>query len=79
MYYRRSTMEVAKRSEPHAFAVISMRWVVERAISWLKKYRRLWENCERKLVSLKVLEVFPPGTFLQPLPPSRFRLSTFRL
>ncbi len=47
----RATVEVAKRSELHAFAVIPKRWVVERTISWLEKCRRLWKNCERKLES----------------------------
>lgn len=43
------TVEVAKRSEPHTFAVIPKRWVVERSFAWLEKCRRLWKNCERKL------------------------------
>ena len=42
-------VEVARRNELHTFAVIPKRWVVERSISWLEKYRRLWKNCERKL------------------------------
>lgn len=46
-----ATVEVAKRSELHTFAVIPKRWVVERTISWLEKCRRLWKNCERKLES----------------------------
>ncbi len=46
-----ATVEVAKRSELHTFAVIPKRWVVERTISWLEKCRRLWKNCERKLQS----------------------------
>ena len=41
--------EVAKRNELHTFAVIPQRWVVERSFAWLKKCRRLWKNCERKL------------------------------
>ncbi len=44
-----STVEVAKRSELHKFAVIPKRWVVERCFGWLEKCRRLWKNCERKL------------------------------
>lgn len=47
-----ATVEVAKRSELHTFAVIPKRWVVERSISWLEKCRRLLKNCERKLASL---------------------------
>lgn len=46
-----ATVEVAKRSELHPFAVIPKRWVVERTICWLEKRRRLWKNCERKLQS----------------------------
>lgn len=45
------TVEVAKRSELHKFAVIPKRWVVERSFAWLEKCRRLWKNCERKLNS----------------------------
>ena len=44
-----ATVEIAKRSELHKFAVIPKRWVVERSFSWLEKCRRLWKNCERKL------------------------------
>ncbi len=44
-----ATVEVAKRSELHTFAVIPKRWVVERSFAWLEKCRRLWKNCERKL------------------------------
>lgn len=46
-----ATVEVAKRSEMHTFAVIPKRWVVERSFAWLEKCRRLWKNCERKLNS----------------------------
>ena len=45
----KTTVEVVKRSELHAFKVIPKRWVVERSFSWLEKCRRLWKNCERKL------------------------------
>ncbi len=44
-----ATVQVAKRSELHTFAVIPKRWVVERSFAWLEKYRRLWKNCERSL------------------------------
>jgi transposase len=44
-----ATVQVAKRTELHTFAVIPKRWVVERSFSWLEKHRRLWKNCERKL------------------------------
>lgn len=41
-----ATVEIAKRSELHTFAVIPRRWVVERSFAWLEKCRRLWKNCE---------------------------------
>jgi transposase len=44
-----ASVEVAKRSELHQFAVIPKRWVVERSFAWLEKCRRLWKNCERKM------------------------------
>jgi transposase len=44
-----ASVEVAKRSELHKFAVMPKRWVVERSFAWLEKCRRLWKNCERKL------------------------------
>lgn len=43
------TVQIAKRSELHKFAVIPKRWVVERSFAWLEKNRRLWKNCERRL------------------------------
>jgi len=46
-----ATVQVAKRNEPHSFAVIPQRWVVERSFAWLDKCRRLWKNCERTLNS----------------------------
>ena len=44
-----ATVQVAKRSELHTFAVIPKRWIVERSFSWLENCRRLWKNTERKL------------------------------
>lgn len=44
-----ASVDIAKRSEPHTFAVIPKRWVMERSFAWLEKCRRLWKNCERKL------------------------------
>ena len=44
-----ATVEVAKRSELHKFAVIPKRWIVERSFGWLDKCRILWKNCERYL------------------------------
>jgi len=42
-------VEIAKRRASHKFEVIPKRWVVERSLSWLEHFRRLWKNCERKL------------------------------
>ncbi len=44
-------VEVVKRSELHKFVVLPRRWVVERLFGWLDKFRRLWKNCERKLLT----------------------------
>jgi transposase len=44
-----ATVQIAKRSELHTFAVMPQRWIVERSFAWLEKNRRLWKNCERKL------------------------------
>ena len=41
------TVQLAKRSELHKFAVIPKRWVVERSFAWLEKNWRLSKNCER--------------------------------
>lgn len=43
------TVQIAKRSELHKFAVIPKRWVVERSFAWLEKNRRLCKNSERWL------------------------------
>ena len=43
------TVQIAKRSELHTFAVMPKRWIVERSFAWLEKNRRLWKNCERLL------------------------------
>jgi len=44
-----ATVQIAKRSDLHTFAVMPKRWVVERSFAWIEKCRRLWKNCERKL------------------------------
>ena len=44
-----ATVQIARRQELHTFAVMPMRWVVERSFAWLEKCRRLWKNCERKI------------------------------
>ena len=43
------TVQIARRSELHAFKVLPQRWIVERSFAWLEKNRRLWKNCERWL------------------------------
>ena len=45
----RATVQVAKRNELHAFAVMPRRWIVERSFAWLEQSRRLWKNTERQL------------------------------
>lgn len=52
-----ATVEVVKRNELHAFAVMPKRWMVERDFGWLEKCRRLWKNCERKLTTSKQMVV----------------------
>lgn len=44
-----ASVEIVKRNELHTFAVMPIRWVVERSFAWLEKCRRLWKNCERNL------------------------------
>ena len=47
-------IEIAKRSELHAFAVLTKRWIVERTIAWLNRCRSLakdWENLNRKALA----------------------------
>jgi transposase len=44
-----AAVEIAQRTEPHRFAVMPKRWVVERSFAWLDKCRRLWKNCKRRL------------------------------
>lgn len=41
------TLEVITRPVAHEFKVIRRRWVVERSIGWLMRYRRLCRNYER--------------------------------
>jgi transposase len=42
-------VDVVTRNELHTFAALQRRWVVERTLAWLEKFRRLWKNCERKM------------------------------
>ena len=44
-------VQVVKRSELNTFVVMTKRWIVERSFAWLEKCRRLWKNCERKLLT----------------------------
>ena len=61
-------VEIAKRNELHRFAVLPKRWVVERSFSWLKKNRRLWKNCERRLsTSLQMVALAFLGVLLRRL------------
>jgi transposase len=41
------TLEIVKRSDPHAFQVVRRRWVVERTFGWLMRCRRLVRDYER--------------------------------
>jgi transposase len=42
-------VQVAKRHELPAFAVMPQCWVAEWSFAWLEKCRRLWKNTERLL------------------------------
>jgi transposase len=42
-------VEAVKRNELHTFVVLPRRRVAERVFGWLKKFRRLWKNCDRKI------------------------------
>ncbi|MFZ6759369.1 IS5 family transposase [Undibacterium sp. Ji50W] len=44
-----ASVQIAKRNELHAFAVMPQRWVVERSFAWIEKCHRCWKNCEREL------------------------------
>ena len=47
-------IEIVKRNELHKFVVLPKRWIVERAIAWLNRCRRLakdWENLNRKALA----------------------------
>ena len=41
------TVQIAKRSELHKFAVMPKRWVVERSFAWAARFRRLAKDYER--------------------------------
>ena len=62
------TVQIAKRSELHKFAVIPQRWVVERSFAWLEKNRRLSKNHERWLTtSLQFIHLAFLGLLLRRL------------
>ena len=44
----RCTVEIVKRSDLHTFKVLPRRWVVERTLGWLGRYRRLNRDYERQ-------------------------------
>ncbi|GAA4256469.1 IS5 family transposase [Dactylosporangium darangshiense] len=44
----RITVQVVKRTEAHVFTVLPRRWVVERSLAWLLRYRRLARDYERR-------------------------------
>jgi hypothetical protein len=39
---------IAERGQPHGTGPGTSRWVVERTISWLRGFRRLWIRRERR-------------------------------
>ena len=43
------TVQIAKYSKLHKFAVVTRRGVVERSFAWLEKNRRPCKNCKRWL------------------------------
>jgi transposase len=44
----RIRMQIVKRAEAHAFKILPRRWVVERTLGWLMRYRRLARDYERR-------------------------------
>ena len=41
------TIEIVKRNELHRFVVLPKRWIVERTLAWISRYRRLARDFER--------------------------------
>jgi putative transposase len=39
--------EIVKRSDEHKFVVLPKRWIVERTLAWISRYRRLAKDFER--------------------------------
>jgi transposase len=42
------TLQILTRTEAHTFRVVPRRWVVERSLGWLLRYRRLVRDYERR-------------------------------
>jgi transposase len=62
-------VEEVKRNELHTFAILPKRWVVERTLGWLEKFRRLWKNCERKIhATLQMTVLAFISLLLEPVP-----------
>ena len=54
----RLQIEIVKRSELRRFVVLPKRWLLERTIAWLNRYRRLskdWENHSRTALAFLYL------------------------
>lgn len=41
------TVQIVKRSDLHKFVVLPKRWIVERTLAWISRYRRLAKDYER--------------------------------
>ena len=41
------TLQIVSKRDPHAFAVLPRRWVVERTFAWISKHRRTVRDYER--------------------------------
>ena len=67
------TVQIARSTELHRFAVLPKRWVVERSFAWLEKNRRLWKNCERLInTSLQFIHLAFLSLFIEKIL-NRFR------
>jgi putative transposase len=45
------TLEIVKRNELHKFAVLPIRWIIERTNAWVSKARRLAKDYEKKTLN----------------------------
>ena len=41
------TLEIVRRCDRHRFVVLPKRWIVERTLAWVSRYRRLARDYER--------------------------------